>query len=162
MIVPPSEACLIRAWLTALSSKCYLLLQACWWMAGGLHLAGMSTVFGLDFASPTIYRDLQSWEPQPHSQSLHAPQLPHLPCYVPSGLPLSPPSKPPTGCGRPWSCLFCVTFIICQIHESELLTERLARGIGCGEGGPLSWSWSAPMTPSVTWEPLRPPTLPGS
>lgn len=98
--------------------------------------------------------------------------LPEPPCPPAAPPPLlcslgAPAITPLKATHRMWSAMELpllrnVYCFICQIHESELLTERLARGIGCGEGGPLSWSWSAPMTPSVTWEPLRPPTLPGS
>ena len=51
-------------------------------MAGRPHPVGMSPAFGLDFASPTVYGDLQPWEP-PTSlpDSLRARQLPYLPFY---------------------------------------------------------------------------------
>lgn len=42
-------------------------------LAGRPHLAGMSTTFKLDFASPTIYRDLQTQESWPHPQTASVP-----------------------------------------------------------------------------------------
>ena len=95
-------------WLT------FIISGLAWRMAGRPHLAGMSAALGLDFASPTIYRDLQPGVPASlPGQPPCTPSPPAAPplFYILLGLQLSPPQKPPTGCGWPWSCLFCVTFI---------------------------------------------------
>lgn len=66
-------------------------------LAGRPHLAGMSTAFRLDFASPTIYRDLQTLESWPHPQTASVlPNYPsHIPLYLLLGLQLSTPQSHP-------------------------------------------------------------------
>lgn len=61
-------------------------------LAAGPHLVGMSAASWLDFASPTVYRDVRLWSPASPSGSSCAPRLPCLPLYLLLGLQLSTPS----------------------------------------------------------------------
>lgn len=68
-------------------------------LAGRPHLAGMSTAFRLDFASPTIYRDLQTLESWPHPQT--ASVLPNYPISL-STFSWVSSSQPPKATHRMW------------------------------------------------------------
>lgn len=60
------------------------------------HLAGMSTIFRLNFAFPTIYRDLQTWESQPHPQTASVSPSCPISLSLPSlGAPAINPQPPP-------------------------------------------------------------------
>lgn len=70
----------------------------------------MSTTFGLDFAFPTVYRDLQTWEPQPHPQTPLCP-----PAAPPLSLPsLGAPVKTPKATHRMW--LAMDSLLLCHIY----------------------------------------------
>lgn len=94
---------------------------------------GMSTAFSWTSASPTIYGDLQ-----PESPSLSPKQPLCPPAAPPPSLPslgtptTTPPPKPPTGCGRPWTCLFCVMLILFYLPNMSVFAAP--RGVSEGQG----------------------------
>jgi hypothetical protein len=94
-------------------------------------MGAVSTTLGLDFVSPTIYRDLQTLEPQAYPHTACMP-LAALPPTLPSlGAPAVTP--PHTASHRMWSAMDSpllrnIYSVLFAKHESlELLTKGRGR-----------------------------------
>lgn len=94
---------------------------------------GMSTAFSWTLPPLQFMETFSLRAPASPPNSLCDPQLPQPPSLPSLGTPATtPPPKPPTGCGRPWTCLFCVILILFYLPNMSVCAAP--GGISEGQG----------------------------